>query len=75
MAKHASTTRTSSAAVKVGGAIASATPTAEQRRQMIAEAAYYIAERRGFTEGDPERDWYEAEAQIDRALGASTPRH
>ena len=38
--------------------------TAEQRYRMIAEAAYYIAEKRGFAPGDPSRDWADAEAQI-----------
>jgi DNA anti-recombination protein RmuC len=40
----------------------------EQRRQMIAEAAYYRAECRGFCGGDPEADWLEAEAAIDALL-------
>ena len=39
----------------------------EQRRLMIAEAAYYRAQRRGFR-GDPVRDWTEAEAEIDAQL-------
>jgi hypothetical protein len=39
----------------------------EQRRLMIAEAAYYRAQRRGFR-GDPVRDWTEAEAEIDSQL-------
>ncbi len=64
-----------SAVRKASVAAAPAMPTEEQRYQMIAEAAYYIAERRGFTNGNPEDDWFEAEAQVDRALGASTPRH
>jgi hypothetical protein len=34
---------------------------------MIAEAAYYIAEQRGFV-GDPDHDWLEAEARIDAML-------
>lgn len=38
--------------------------TPEQHYRMVAEAAYYIAERRGFTPGDPAKDWQEAEAQI-----------
>jgi len=38
--------------------------TAEQRYRMIAEAAYYIAEKRGFAPGDPSKDWADAEAQI-----------
>jgi hypothetical protein len=40
---------------------------AEQRRRLIAEAAYYLAERRGFQGGSPEQDWLEAEARIDAA--------
>ncbi len=44
--------------------------TAEERHRMIAEAAYYIAERRGFQGGDPEQDWREAEAQISGMLRA-----
>jgi hypothetical protein len=35
---------------------------------MIAEAAYYIAQRRGFDLGDPVEDWLIAEAQIDAFL-------
>ena len=37
----------------------------EQRQQMIAEAAYYRAECRGFCGGDPRTDWLESEAEID----------
>jgi hypothetical protein len=37
----------------------------EERYRAIAEAAYYIAERRGFQGGDPAQDWRKAEAQID----------
>lgn len=46
--------------------------TMEERHRMIAEAAYYIAERRGFQGGDPEQDWREAEAQISGMLHASS---
>ena len=35
------------------------------RRHMIAEAAYYIAEARGFVGGDVYHDWVDAEKQID----------
>jgi hypothetical protein len=42
--------------------------TPEQRYHMIAEAAYFYAERRGFAAGDPGLDWLEAEAEIDRLL-------
>jgi hypothetical protein len=44
--------------------------TPQQRYQMIAEAAYFLAERRGFAGGDPAQDWLEAEAEIDRILQA-----
>ena len=37
---------------------------AEERRQMIAEAAYFRAERRGFTPGYELTDWLEAEIEI-----------
>ena len=39
--------------------------TPEERRCMIAEAAYLKAEVRGFTGHLNERDWFEAEAEID----------
>lgn len=49
-------------------------PAPEQRYFMIAEAAYYRAERRGFQGGDPVTDWLEAEAEIEAMLrGASEP--
>lgn len=38
------------------------------RQQWVAEAAYFIAERRGFLGGSPEDDWSQAEVQIDRML-------
>jgi hypothetical protein len=40
----------------------------EQRREMIATAAYYIAERHGFSPGESEADWRTAEKEIDRLL-------
>jgi hypothetical protein len=42
--------------------------TLDMRHSMIAEAAYYIAEKRGQAAGDPAQDWYEAEAEIDQML-------
>jgi hypothetical protein len=48
---------------------------AEQREQMIRDTAYFLAQRRGFTEGNPEVDWVEAEAEINRLLlgGQASP--
>ncbi len=40
----------------------------DQRHEMIAVAAYYRAERRGFAFGDAVSDWCEAAAVIDRML-------
>lgn len=37
----------------------------DERRQRIAEAAYYKAERRGFAPGGEEEDWLEAEHEVD----------
>lgn len=36
----------------------------EERYRIIAETAYFIAERRGFMNGRSEDDWYEAERLI-----------
>jgi hypothetical protein len=40
----------------------------ERRRQMVAEAAYFYAEHRGFEPGHEVEDWLAAESQIDAAL-------
>lgn len=40
----------------------------DERRRMIAEAAYFRAAARGFRGGDPVQDWLAAEAEIDRVL-------
>jgi hypothetical protein len=42
--------------------------TNRQRQQMIAEAAYFRAQCRGFNGGDAVRDWCEAEAEVDARL-------
>lgn len=39
-----------------------------QREAMVAEAAYYCAERRGFAPGHELEDWLRAEAEIARSL-------
>lgn len=40
----------------------------EDRHNMIATAAYYRAERRGFNGGGETEDWLAAEAEIDSTL-------
>ncbi len=51
--------------------------TPEQRYQMICDAAYFRAERRGFIGGNPEQDWVEAELEIDQLLcdAQALPNH
>jgi hypothetical protein len=39
-------------------------PSTEALNIMIAEAAYYMAESRGFCGGDPQEDWLKAEAMV-----------
>ena len=48
------------------------TLSAEERRRLIAEAAYLRAEQRGFIGGDPVQDWMEAEADLDTRLRGTT---
>ena len=50
------------------GPAAGARITPEERRRMIAEAAYYRAERRGFATGGELEDWIQAETEIDRLI-------
>lgn len=45
----------------------------QERRHLIAVAAYYIAERGGFTSGSPRDHWLEAERQIDAMIVAGLP--
>ena len=40
----------------------------ELRHEMIATAAYFIAEQRGFVPGHEVEDWHRAEAAIDTQL-------
>ncbi len=48
--------------------------TEEQRRAMIAEAAYYMAERRGFESGHELEDWLLAESRFEAAIrGGDSP--
>jgi Protein of unknown function (DUF2934) len=46
----------------------------EERWRMIAEAAYYIAQQRGFAGGDATADWLAAESAVDARLKAEGRR-
>ena len=52
---------------------ASVPVTPEVRQVMICQAAYYIAEHRGFEPGHDVDDWLAAEEQIDAALTSPAP--
>lgn len=43
---------------------------AKQRYLMITEAAYFLAEKRGFAPGHEREDWLAAERQVDAMLAA-----
>lgn len=69
--KKAPARRVSSAKKPAAGAGTKRVPrsiSADERIRMISEAAYYRAEQREFRGGDPERDWLEAEAEVDALL-------
>lgn len=58
-----------SAAVQIKPAAKTAKAvTPAERQRMIAEAAYYLAERRGFAPGNDVQDWVEAERKVDAQL-------
>jgi hypothetical protein len=50
-------------------------PTQQERRRMIAEAAYHRAQQRGFSAGHEVSDWLAAEAEVDFALSFQSSRH
>lgn len=54
----------------VGSAPVMAAPESVERDRMVAEAAYFRAERRGFSGDDAQRqqDWLEAEAEVERLI-------
>lgn len=39
-----------------------------ERQRMISEAAYFLAEQRGFGSGDELNDWLQAESQVNSRL-------
>lgn len=72
--------KTSAATAKKSAPAAKAAPAAEaksapkaaltpaERMKMIAEAAYFMAEKRGFSGGSELSDWVAAEKQVDAQL-------
>ena len=60
--------RAKRSAAKGNSAATKMSVTEETRRAMIAQAAYFHAERRGFAEGGEVEDWLNAEAEVDALL-------
>ena len=58
----------SGAAVQAGSAPAL---NETERQKLIAQAAYFRAEKRGFAPGCELQDWIEAEAEVQRLIGGS----
>lgn len=55
-------------AKRAAGAAGNVVISPDERHRMIALAAYYRAEQRGFMNGDPLQDWLEAEAEVTTRL-------
>ncbi len=49
--------------------------TPAERHRLIADKAYYLAERRGFAPGSELDDWLKAESEIERTLTKRGDRH
>jgi hypothetical protein len=56
----------------VPAATVAAAVSADERRGMIAKAAYLRGERRGFAQGGEKDDWLAAEQEIDALLGGAS---
>lgn len=69
--KKAAVKKASPKKVQRAAATAPSRITHEERWHMIAEAAYWRAEKRGFAGGGEVDDWLAAEADIDGQLGAA----
>ncbi len=48
--------------------------TPEERHRLIAQKAYHLAERRGFTPGSELDDWLKAEAEVDSTVRKRSDR-
>jgi hypothetical protein len=64
-----------SANTKAQSRLASGTLMPDERRRMIAEAAYYRAEQHGFNPEQQEQDWLEAESMVDSMLSDAASKY
>ncbi len=75
---HATKKRPAQTSIEPAAGLQGVAPVSpEERRRMIAEAAYFRAERRGFAVGGELDDWILAEGEIDRLteVGGSHSKH
>lgn len=63
-----SAAKPSEAPAKPTAAKPAAKPSPTERTKMIAEAAYYLAQKRGFGGGNELADWAAAEKQVDALI-------
>ena len=49
--------------------VAAPSVSAEERQRFVAQAAYFRAEKRGFSPGYELQDWFEAEMEVKRLIG------
>jgi len=70
LAPRAQAPRVRRKAAAAGNSMTTVTP--EERHRLVAEAAYFIAERRGFAAGCDLDDWLQAEAEVERRLDANS---
>lgn len=56
------------ASVQAHAETGQASASSPQRHFVIAEAAYFLAERRGFAPNNEWADWFEVEGKIDRLI-------
>jgi len=68
---HVAASPRAALATKDGEGPGHASVSREERHALICNAAYYLAERRGFADGDPSQDWLVAEKEVDQLLGLS----
>ncbi len=71
---EAATLSTATATARATARATAGAWTGEDRYRMIAEVAYFRAERRGFAPGSELGDWLAAEIEVDDILGETGPR-
>ena len=66
--KYDAAGRPASTDTAAGSKLSPAPRAADERIRLIAEAAYYRAEARGFTPGGEVEDWLQAETEVNKSI-------